>query len=83
MATSSALVSKATNQAPPANSTEQMDLLATPSDLDLDLDLGGRRSATACATSWPTCSRSTSRLKNYHWHLSGRHLRDYHLLLDE
>src|ERR1700693_4931608 len=21
--------------------------------------------------------------KNYHWHMSGRHFRDYHLLLDE
>src|SRR5205823_7992436 len=21
--------------------------------------------------------------KNFHWHMSGRHLRDYHLLLDE
>ncbi|MEZ0220311.1 MAG: Dps family protein, partial [Tardiphaga sp.] len=21
--------------------------------------------------------------KNFHWHLSGRHFRDYHLMLDE
>jgi len=21
--------------------------------------------------------------KNFHWHMSGRHFRDYHLLLDE
>lgn len=21
--------------------------------------------------------------KNYHWHMSGRHFRDYHILLDE
>jgi starvation-inducible DNA-binding protein len=21
--------------------------------------------------------------KNFHWHISGRHFRDYHLLLDE
>ncbi len=27
--------------------------------------------------------RSTSRPKNFHWHMSGPHFRDYHLLLDE
>jgi starvation-inducible DNA-binding protein len=28
-------------------------------------------------------SRSTSKTKNFHWHLAGWHFRDYHLLFDE
>jgi starvation-inducible DNA-binding protein len=28
-------------------------------------------------------SRSISKTKNFHWHMSGPHFRDYHLLLDE
>jgi len=32
---------------------------------------------------WPTCSQSIFKTKNFHWHVSGPHFRDYHLLLDE
>src|SRR3954469_4799458 len=30
-----------------------------------------------------TSSRSIMKTKNFHWHMTGRHFRDYHLLLDE
>ena len=29
------------------------------------------------------CLRALSQTKNFHWHISGPHFRDYHLLLDE
>ncbi len=32
---------------------------------------------------WRMSSRSIIKTKNFHWHMSGPHFRDYHLLLDE
>jgi starvation-inducible DNA-binding protein len=54
--------------------------LATPSDLDQDA-----RSAVADALN-PLVADAFAlylKTKNYHWHVSGPHFRDYHLLLDE
>ena len=36
--------------------------------------------STCC---WPILSRFNMKTKNFHWHVSGPHFRDYHLLLDE
>lgn len=33
--------------------------------------------------SWPTVFALYLKTKNFHWHMSGPHFRDYHLLLDE
>lgn len=80
MATAPSPVSKANGQAPPASSTEQIDLLATPSDLNL----AGR--AQVCDSLRRLVADLFAlyvKTKNYHWHMSGRHFRDYHLLLDE
>jgi starvation-inducible DNA-binding protein len=54
--------------------------LATPSDLDANAakDVGGalnRLLADAFALYMKT--------KNFHWHMSGPHFRDYHVMLDE
>jgi hypothetical protein len=32
---------------------------------------------------WPTSFALYLKTKNFHWHMSGPHFRDYHLLLDE
>ena len=58
----------------------QPDQLATPSDLDesgRELVANGLRRLVADLFALYV------KTKNYHWHMSGRHFRDYHLLLDE
>lgn len=54
--------------------------LATPSDLD-------RQNIAAVATELNKLVADAFALyvktKNFHWHMSGPHFRDYHLLLDE
>ncbi len=55
-------------------------LLATPTRLDQ-----GARNAIAQALN-PLVANAFAlyvKTKNFHWHLSGRHFRDYHLLFDE
>ncbi len=54
--------------------------LKTPTDLD-DNQLKGVASAlnVALANSYAIYLKT----KNFHWHVSGPHFRDYHLLLDE
>ena len=54
--------------------------LATPTDLE-------RRNVSAVATELNVLVADAFALyvktKNFHWHMSGPHFRDYHLLLDE
>jgi starvation-inducible DNA-binding protein len=54
--------------------------LATPSDLDSDAsrDIAGAMNAVLADV-----FALYFKTKNFHWHLSGPHFRDYHLLLDE
>jgi starvation-inducible DNA-binding protein len=54
--------------------------LATPTDLKPDAvkDIAG-----ALTTTLADMFALYVKTKNFHWHMSGRHFRDYHLLLDE
>ncbi|MFD1873038.1 Dps family protein [Hymenobacter bucti] len=56
------------------------DQLATPSDLD---ELGRETVANGLRRLVADLFALYVKTKNYHWHMSGRHFRDYHLLLDE
>ena len=60
--------------------TEQIDLLATPSDLD---ETGRANVCDGLRRLVADLFALYVKTKNYHWHMSGRHFRDYHLLLDE
>ena len=58
----------------------QIDELETPSDLKEK----GRERVTVALNGLVADSFALYiKTKNYHWHMSGRHFRDYHLLLDE
>ena len=67
-------------KSPSAKDTHTREYLGTPTDLkpeavrDISAALGGLL-ADVFALYMKT--------KNFHWHMSGRHFRDYHLLLDE
>ena len=54
--------------------------LATPTDLGADAsrDIGGGLNAVLADV-----FALYLKTKNFHWHMSGSHFRDYHLLLDE
>ncbi len=54
--------------------------LATPTDLERDAaqDIAGALNATLADV-----FALYLKTKNFHWHMSGPHFRDYHLLLDE
>src|SRR5436189_2820757 len=58
----------------------ESDALETPTDLD-------RKGVTEISSSLRQLLADVFALylktKNFHWHMSGRHFRDYHLLLDE
>ncbi len=54
--------------------------LETPSDLPIDGRLAIARAVNALVADAFALYIKT---KNYHWHMSGSHYRDYHLLLDE
>jgi starvation-inducible DNA-binding protein len=56
------------------------DQLATPSDLD---EVGREAVADGLRRLVADLFALYVKTKNYHWHMSGRHFRDYHLLLDE
>jgi starvation-inducible DNA-binding protein len=64
----------------PSDSTHTREFLGTPTDLthkatqDIAAALSG-----LLADSFALYLKT----KNFHWHMSGRHFRDYHLLLDE
>ncbi|WP_210521321.1 Dps family protein [Hymenobacter terricola] len=60
--------------------TTQRDLLATPSYLD---ETGREKVADGLRRLVANLFALYVKTKNYHWHMSGRHFRDYHLLLDE
>lgn len=55
-------------------------MLGTPSDLGADAmrDIGGALNALLADV-----FALYLKTKNFHWHMSGAHFRDYHLLLDE
>src|ERR1700720_3879689 len=54
--------------------------LTTPTDLTRSAtkDIGGATNAILAAA-----LALSLKTKNFHWHMSGPHFRDYHLLLDE
>jgi starvation-inducible DNA-binding protein len=54
--------------------------LVTPSDLGADATKDLSRSLTTLLADMLALYVKT---KNFHWHMSGSHFRDYHLLLDE
>ncbi|MBB4349389.1 Dps family protein [Aliirhizobium cellulosilyticum] len=54
--------------------------LATPTDLEAHATKDIAAALTALLADVFTLYLKT---KNFHWHMSGRHFRDYHLLLDE
>jgi len=54
--------------------------LATPSDIDKQAVQGISDALTALLTDVFALYIKT---KNFHWHMTGPHFRDYHLLLDE
>ncbi|MBB3320011.1 MULTISPECIES: DNA starvation/stationary phase protection protein [unclassified Rhizobium] len=54
--------------------------LATPTDLGVDATREVSAALTALLADVFTLYIKT---KNFHWHISGPHFRDYHLLLDE
>jgi starvation-inducible DNA-binding protein len=60
--------------------TLHLDQLATPSDLD---ERGRETVADGLRRLVADLFALYVKTKNYHWHMSGRHFRDYHLLLDE
>ncbi|GAA4494487.1 DNA starvation/stationary phase protection protein [Hymenobacter ginsengisoli] len=55
-------------------------LLHTPSDLD---EQGRAKLSDSLNLLVSDLFALYLKTKNYHWHMSGRHFRDYHLLLDE
>ncbi len=57
----------------------------TPADLKTPTDLGNQTRDVADALNGVLADAFTLYLKtkNFHWHVSGPHFRDYHLMLDE
>lgn len=62
------------------NAINQIEELETPSDLD---EKGRTKVIEALNALVADSFALYIKTKNYHWHVSGRHFRDYHLLLDE
>ena len=60
--------------------TAQTQLLHTPSDLD---EKGRAKLSDSLNVLVSDLFALYLKTKNYHWHMNGRHFRDYHLLLDE
>ena len=69
-----------TKTAPAAVKTRREAPLATPTDLDRE---GTRDAAAALNRLLADTFALFLKTKNFHWHVSGPHFRDYHLLLDE
>jgi starvation-inducible DNA-binding protein len=58
----------------------------TPAELDSPTDLSREAVEKISAALNPLVADSFAlylKTKNFHWHVSGRHFRDYHLMLDE
>ncbi|GAB3897793.1 Dps family protein [Spirosoma agri] len=62
------------------NAINQNEVLDTPSDLK---EKGREKVAESVNRLVADSFALYIKTKNYHWHMSGRHFRDYHLLLDE
>ncbi len=62
------------------NAINQIDVLDTPNDLK---EKGREKVADSINCLVADAFALYIKTKNYHWHMSGRHFRDYHLLLDE
>jgi starvation-inducible DNA-binding protein len=62
------------------NSTKAADNLDTPTDLAPD---AVEKISAALNTLLADAFALYLKTKNFHWHVSGRHFRDYHLMLDE
>jgi starvation-inducible DNA-binding protein len=60
--------------------TQQPAALATPTDLNRNDAL---TVADALNSALADCYALYLKTKNFHWHVSGPHFRDYHLMLDE
>ena len=60
--------------------TEQPAALATPTDLNRN---DTRTVADALNSALADCYALYLKTKNFHWHVSGPHFRDYHLMLDD
>ena len=60
--------------------TSQIQLLHTPSDL---AETGRAKLSDSLNVLISDLFALYVKTKNYHWHMNGRHFRDYHLLLDE
>src|SRR6266446_1653196 len=60
--------------------TREIDPLDTPTDLSHDAVL---EISSALRELLADVFALYLKTKNFHWHMSGRHFRDYHLLLDE
>lgn len=58
----------------------QVEVLDTPNDLK---EKGRQKVVEALNRLVADAFALYIKTKNYHWHMSGRHFRDYHLLLDE
>src|SRR5690348_9284886 len=59
---------------------------AVPTPLATPTDLSAAQTQAITEALNPLIADSFAlyvKLKNFHWHLSGRHFRDYHLLFDE
>jgi starvation-inducible DNA-binding protein len=69
-----------TRTAPPAARERRRAPLTTPSDLDRE---DTRDAAAALNGLLADVFALYLKTKNFHWHMSGPHFRDYHLLLDE
>ena len=69
-----------TRTPPPAAKARRGAPLATPTDLDRE---GTRNVAAALNELLADTFALYLKTKNFHWHMSGPHFRDYHLLLDE
>ncbi|WP_223653587.1 Dps family protein [Hymenobacter psoromatis] len=63
-----------------ATSLEKPKLLHTPSDLD---ETGRAKLSDSLNLIVSDLFALYVKTKNYHWHMSGRHFRDYHLMLDK
>src|SRR5271165_2872404 len=68
----------------PKNATAPTKAPAGPTEYSADLSKGGVEEITASLRSMlADVFALYIKTKNFHWHMSGRHFRDYHLLLDE
>ena len=70
-------MSKAKNDNRPDKTSPDLD---TPTDLSPD---GVNKISSALNTLLADAFALYLKTKNFHWHVSGRHFRDYHLMLDE